>query len=345
VIVANLVLEVRGMLFQQWLILFSTACFGNLLGLNISAGMRTAVSIYILIPLILVPQLLLGGAMIKFDELPASFSKKIYVPVIGDVMATRWAYEAISVEQFKSNRYEKPLFNNEMEKSRNDWYATFLIPDLKAKADQCIRWGKDPDYRKYSESNFKKLNYHIKELSDISGINPGRWIGSVNYSGFNDIIAADSKIYFDSLKTTFRHKSRILSNRLDSIYQERKNRMGEEQYLKMRERDYNENLANIVLNRFSTSQKYDIDDRIIQKADPIFMIPVSKWGRAHFFAPYKLLGNHKIPTLLFNMAAIWIMIIGLFVTLFYNVLNRFIVWLESLKLPIWRKFGRDLLQI
>ena len=51
VLVANSILEVRGMLFQQWIILFSTACFGNLLGLNISAGMRTAVSIYILIPL------------------------------------------------------------------------------------------------------------------------------------------------------------------------------------------------------------------------------------------------------------------------------------------------------
>ena len=95
VLVANSILEVRGMLFQQWIILFSTACFGNLLGLNISAGMRTAVSIYILIPLILVPQLLLGGAMIKFDDLHKSISRKIYVPVIGDIMVTRWAYEAL----------------------------------------------------------------------------------------------------------------------------------------------------------------------------------------------------------------------------------------------------------
>jgi hypothetical protein len=52
VVVSSLILEVKGMLFQQWIILFSTACFGNILGLNVSAGMRTAVSIYILIPLI-----------------------------------------------------------------------------------------------------------------------------------------------------------------------------------------------------------------------------------------------------------------------------------------------------
>jgi len=49
-IVANSLLEVKGMFFQQWIILFSTACFGNLLGLNISSGMKTSDSIYILIP-------------------------------------------------------------------------------------------------------------------------------------------------------------------------------------------------------------------------------------------------------------------------------------------------------
>ena len=121
------------MIWQQWLILFTTACYGNLVGLNISAGMRTVVSIYILIPLILVPQLLLGGAMIKFDDLHKSISNKIYVPVIGDLMATRWAYEAITVEQFKSNRYEKPIFEYDMEISQNDYIARTLISELSNK--------------------------------------------------------------------------------------------------------------------------------------------------------------------------------------------------------------------
>ena len=135
VLVANAILDVKGMLFQQWIILFSTACFGNLLGLNISAGMRTAVSIYILIPLILVPQLLLGGAMIKFDDLHRSITKKIYVPVLGDIMVTRWAYEALCVEQFKTNKFEKQFFKYDMAISQNDWYASFLVPALKGKVD------------------------------------------------------------------------------------------------------------------------------------------------------------------------------------------------------------------
>jgi hypothetical protein len=39
------------------------------------------------------------------------------------------------------------------------------------------------------------------------------------------------------------------------------------------------------------------------------------------------------------------MILCLFITLYYNILKRFIVFLEKLRLPIWRKFGRDLLQV
>ena len=108
--------------------------------------------------------------------------------------------------------------------------------------------------------------------------------------------------------------------------------MGEDQFIKMRGQNYNENLANIVLNRLSTSKIYDADNKLIQKADPVFMRPGSKYGRAHFFAPYKQIGNLKIGTLMFNIIAIWIMIFFLFVTLYYNILKSFIAFLESLEI-------------
>ncbi|MDO9579166.1 MAG: ATP-binding cassette domain-containing protein, partial [Bacteroidales bacterium] len=344
ILVANLILEVRGMLFQQWLILFSTACFGNLLGLNISAGMRTAVSIYILIPLILVPQLLLGGAMIKFDDLHKFLSDKIYVPAVGDIMVTRWAYEALSVEQFRSNKFEKPFFKYDMEISQNDWYCSFLIPTLKTKLRECLAAGKSPDYKDSSEENIKEINFHINYLSNLSGILPGKWINNLNYQGFNEIIADDSKLFLDSLSTSFRLQSRLVSFKRDSLIKQISGRMGEAEFIEMRGKDYNESLANVVLNRLTTSKIYDAGDKLIQKADPVFMQPGSKFGRAHFFAPYKQIGDLKIGTLLFNAIIIWLMIFLLFVTLYYNILKRFIVFLESLRLPILRKFGRELLQ-
>ncbi len=345
ILVSNYILDVKGMLLQQFIILFSTACFGNLLGLNISAGMRTAVSIYILIPLILVPQLLLGGAMIKFDDLHQSISKKIYVPFIGDIMVTRWAYEALCVEQFKTNKFEKPFFKYDMAVSQNDWNASFLVPALKLKVENCLEYDKKPDFKTNVETDLKKIKYHLNSLSIITGIKPGPWISSVNYKDFDDSVAKDAKKMLDSLKLYFRFQSRQITYKRDSLFKKLETKIGEDPFVALRAANYNENLSDFVLNRLATNKIYDAPDRLIQKADPIFMPPGSKYGRAHFFAPYKQIGNLKIETMIFNLMAIWFMIGLLFVTLYYNLLKRFIRFLESLKLPILRKFGRELLSV
>ncbi len=67
VLAGNIVLEIKGMWFEYWLILFSTSCFANLLGLNISASFNSAKVIYIIIPILIIPQLLLSGVIVKFD--------------------------------------------------------------------------------------------------------------------------------------------------------------------------------------------------------------------------------------------------------------------------------------
>ena len=166
----------------------------------------------------------------------------------------------------------------------------------------------------------------------------------MNYQGFNEFVADEAKSFLDSLRNSFRIKSQLISYKRDSLYKQIAGRMGEDQFIKMREKDYNENLADILLNRLTTSKIYDAEDKLIQKADPVFMRPGSKSGRAHFYAPYKQIGDLKIGTLMFNIVVIWLMIFILFVTLYYNILKRFILFLESMNLPILRKFGRDLLQ-
>jgi energy-coupling factor transporter ATP-binding protein EcfA2 len=67
VLTGNSILEIKGLFLEHWFILFTTSCFANLLGLNISSGFNSAVTIYILIPLLLIPQLILSGVVVKFD--------------------------------------------------------------------------------------------------------------------------------------------------------------------------------------------------------------------------------------------------------------------------------------
>jgi len=338
VLVSQMVLGPQGIVWKYWLILFTTACFGNMVGLNISAGMRTVISIYILIPLILVPQLLLGGAMMRFDDLHESLSHKIYVPVVGDAMATRWSYEAMAVVQFKDNRYMKPYFKTEQKISHYDWESSFLIPELKKKTTECAYAIDKPEFAEAYKSNLQKLNYHIRELSKETGLKCESVIGSlckneITRDEFNLVVN-----YLDSLQKICRSRFIIYSDRRDAITDSLVKKNGKAMLLKWKEDNYNESLADILLNRTGMKKSYETSDRIIQKSDPVLMLPGSRYGRAHFYAPCKMLGNWRIDTLWFNIVMVWIMSAMMFVTLYFNLLKKFIDLVEKIHIP---GFGRQ----
>ncbi len=75
-----------GILF---LTLFSLSCFANMLGLSISSAFRSAKVIYIIIPLLIIPQIIFGGAIVRFDRFNPVFTEVDRVPWIGNIMASR----------------------------------------------------------------------------------------------------------------------------------------------------------------------------------------------------------------------------------------------------------------
>ena len=106
ILVGNSILGIKGMTFQYWLVLFTTSCCANIIGLNLSSALNSVITIYILIPFIIIPQLLFSGVLVKYDKLHInSRASNEYVPFIGEMMPARWSFEALAVEQFKNNRY------------------------------------------------------------------------------------------------------------------------------------------------------------------------------------------------------------------------------------------------
>ncbi len=343
ILVASLILRIEGMLFRHWLILFAASCYGNMLGLNISAGMRSVISIYILIPLLLVPQLLFGGALIRFDDLHSSISNKVYVPVIGDLMATRWAYEAMMVEQFKSNRYQSRFYPVEKAISRHEWRASFLYPLLDRKIDECLVAGTQEQYRDHAERNFRQLNYHFIESAGYSGIEPGSWIDDLSREHFTPETAEEARRFADSVRLWHRKRWQDYILERDSLASVLVAQIGAEGVLSLRQKHHNEGVADMVLNRISTGKTYETEEMVVKKADPAYMLPLSSFGRAHFFAPKKVVGNLAIGTLYFNTIVLFVISAFLFLTLYYNVLGRFIAILESFRLPFSRRFGSHLI--
>jgi hypothetical protein len=62
------------------------------------------------------------------------------------------------------------------------------------------------------------------------------------------------------------------------------------------------------------------------------MEPISKFGRAHFYAPVKKLGGLTIDTYLFNFLFIWVTALLFYLTLVFDILRRIVTWAEKIKL-------------
>jgi len=330
IFIGNLILEIRGMTFTYWIVLFTTSCLANLIGLIISSTFNSIITIYILIPFIIIPQLLFSGVLVNFDKLHKNkLSSYEFVPVIGDLMPARWSFEALAVEQFKNNKYERNFFVFDMEKSQNHWYASFLIPNLKDKVQECRLAGKNQVYREHSENNLKKLRYYINKLSTIAGLKPGTWYNDINYTGFNDLTGDNINLFLDSLKAKFRQFSDNEKIKKDSIIEKIEAIYGKEKLEYLQNHYHNNSLADLVLNRKTFNQIFETDSRIIQKYEPVFKRPLSKCGRAHFYAPYKLISNLKIDTYWFNIIVLWTVSILLYIALYYNLLQKFLTHFDN----------------
>ncbi|HPF94656.1 MAG TPA: hypothetical protein PLV65_11970, partial [Tenuifilaceae bacterium] len=96
--------------------------------------------------------------------------------------------------------------------------------------------------------------------------------------------------------------------------------------------NYNKALSDWLLNNNEVVKYLETDRRIIQKFEPIYMIPTHNWGRAHFYAPVKRFNNQLVDTIWFNIAVIWLGSLILFVTLQTNMLGSVITHIENIRL-------------
>ncbi len=326
VLIGNLILEIHGMTIYYWGVLFTVSCFANLVGLNISSALNSVINIYILIPFILVPQLLLGGAMIKFDELHHSLSNQKHVPVVGDLMASRWAYEALAVAQFRYNDYEKHFFEVNQQISTNSVYRSFLVPEMislnRALLNDSTKWGN-------SERTLTILSNEIDRLNSDFNFRPFQYNDQLNATYYNAAIGRRLETYFQDAKRFFASNYLDSQKKRDSVYNHLIDYLGKEEMIELEKKYHNEFLEDLLSNRAHLDMVYVGDDQLVQKKDPIYMRPYSNYGRAHFYAPFKVVGSREIPTYTFNIIFIWLMSTVLYLALLDNSLKKAITFFES----------------
>ncbi|MBG0860412.1 MAG: hypothetical protein IQL11_12985, partial [Bacteroidales bacterium] len=255
------------------------------------------------------------------------------VPVIGDLMTARWSFEAIAVKQFGNNRYERHYFDHRQAESQNLYYSSFLI-NSKLNGDLWFCKNNLDSISKKSEveESFARISYHIGELAQVTGFDAGSWVDSINIEQYNQNVNDNIVKLLAFLKKYFMDLKKQAAGRIDSVSKSLTNALGENSLIDLRDNFENQQLLTLVLNRDNKDIAFKTPSKYLQKLDPGYMKPTSRIGRAHFYAPCKVIGNIEIDTYWFNIIVVWAVTLILYLTLYFNLPEKLISFLESFRL-------------
>ena len=336
VLVGNSVLGVQGMFTDYWMVLFTTSCFANMFGLNISSAFNSAVTIYILIPFIIIPQLLLAGVVVKFDKLNPLMAEQGGVPLVGESMASRWAYEALAVNQFKDNKYEKQFYKYDKIISISSYKTNYWIQKIEEILNRIVAEQLDPLKK---DKTLKDLNLIKNELLKEQAFLHNKYkfndINKLNPKDFTEDINKSVRNFLQILREYYVNKSNKYRGQKDDIVTSMiKDSVGNKNYLELQDNYTNEILSTIMKNGNDIGLKcLEVDGKLIQRIDPIYLDPTdSNIGRAHFLAPTKKFLGYLYPTYWFNLAVIWLMSISLMIMLYFEVFKKVLDALSNISL-------------
>lgn len=321
ILIGNYVLDIDGMLWDYYLVLFSTACFANVLGLNISASFNSAVTIYILIPFIIIPQLIFSGVIVKFDKLNPDISSRIKVPIIGELMASRWAFEALAVNQFIENKFEKHLYPYDKIQAMANYKKVYWIPELNSKIGFVENYLQQPE--KQEDVN-KALTVIRNEITKQNKLYPKlafKDVDKLATGKADEVVLQDLKDHL-KLQRTFYNKlqNRTLDDRDDAINYLSKDT--DINFTEAKNQHRNQALADLVTNKLELSHIIEYDEQLVPQENPIYRD--SESFNSHFFAPQKKIFGKYYKTFWVNILVIWSMTLVLVFALFGDVFRKFI---------------------
>jgi hypothetical protein len=207
-----------------------------------------------------------------------------------------------------------------------------LIDKLAADLQECMKYKDSPERRKMVENNFRRLSIYINMLSSSANLAPpGPWIKAMNIENFDAETEKEARMYLGSLKRKFISLRNQMLSRKEAVVDSLIKMIGTNGLTNLRDNYENEKLNFIILDEDNTKLTIEKGDRIIQKYKPGHMKATSKYGRAHFYAPVKSLGSLEIDTYWFNVIVLWIISLGLFAALYFELLKKAINYFERIR--------------
>jgi hypothetical protein len=255
---------------------------------------------------------------------------------MGNIMASRWAFEAYMVTQYRDNPFEQQFYEIDKTLSQAEFKRVFLIPELESKLSYCIN-----NRNQWRNPNAVELHAALTVLQNEIR-NELLVAGSENYADVDNLAIGK----FDS--TVYENTSRFLGT-MKQLYLLRHNRSMDERerlvngmtstpermarFERLRNTYQNKAVADAVRNLNTINRIVEYDGRLIQRIYPIYQDEHKPryWldFSANLYQPTKHFAGMVIDTLFFNVAVIWSMTLVLYITLYFDLLRKIMSMIEN----------------
>ena len=334
VMVGNTVMGIHGMYLEYWLVLFSAWAMANMMGLLISDSFKTVVTIYILIPFLVIPQIILSGIIVKFENLNPQISSPKRIPFYGEIIAARWAYEGLATYQYTNNEYEKIFYDLDKLKSNSSLKANFQINELLNKLTYIEKNLGSPVAAEDIDYDLKSLRIEIPDelkerliMHDYFKETPTfsmKYVDQLTPEAVNKEILAYTREYLQTLKDFYVKSFKAAVKKIEEIKQS----YNLEELKELERRNSNKTLEEFVTNKKTFEYFTEYNGDLIQLRDPIYRDPTSRFIKAHFYAPRKMVAGIFIPTIWVNVMIIWVNTLIIYIFLYYRLLKKLLDRLE-----------------
>lgn len=329
ILVGNYILEIQSVFFKYWLMLFSVGFFANMLGLNISNSFKSAVTIYIIIPILLIPQMILSGAIFSFDKLNPTISDRNKVPLLADFMTSRWAFEGLAYAQFRYNPFQKDFFEIEKLEANADYMKNYHLPEMIKIAKKYTSSPKkiDKEYIREKKTDLGILHHELEEFEYLAEEIPTfEHKNALDANSLRTEIAQELVVYLEEVKDFYTDRF----NRINRLKEQKVNEMLADgfNFVELKDKHYNDQLSDVVKDRSNADRISRGEDRLYREVDQVFMVPSLNRSvlnyRTHFYAPQKPMFGKLFDTYYFNLSVIWFFSLVLYFLLYFDVLKKII---------------------
>jgi len=276
---------------------------------------------------------------VKFDKLNPAIGNTATVPFVGDLMASRWAFEAAMVTQFKDNKFEQEFYLYDKAMANSDYQKVYFIPELETKLQYCLTnyQSTDAEARQKLGKDLQLIYREITKEAEETGAGELPWVGSLTPTKFDSATFQMANNFLENLKRVYINRYNNADREKEKKIESMTNSPDKEIRFESFRQDYhNETISDLVKNLSESHRIIEKDGKLIQKIYPIYKDPDPEHiidFDAQFYMPAKHFLSRNIDTFYFNTGVIWSMSLVLAILLYFDVLRRVIDGISNVSTP------------